>query len=237
MRWLQRVLGRGHVELDPSRQEALLREVRHRFGAGAQVRFPEQVEAVTRLLGGDDGLLVAAGIVREAAEQAHAELLAQAYDLHQRTGYRVVVDRRNYRPLWQEAGPHLRWPLFALPGGLHPYAQVAAAVTVLGTRADRVVATSDPLPLLAHLFELLDLTVAGWEYGRVRVDTDAATLAARLITTCRQIREAVGDPPPLPPPVRELMRRNHTLDVHDPAGPYLVGGFNPGAEMRAGLLV
>jgi hypothetical protein len=232
------MLGKERVELDPGRQEALLGDVRHRFGAAAGVRFPEQVEAVTRLLDGDDGLAVATRIVGEAAEQAHAELLAQAFDLHRRTGYRLVVDRRNYRPMWREAGAHLRWPLFALPGGLHPYAQVAAAVTVVGERADRVVEATDPLPLLSHVFELLDLTVVGWEYGRVRVDTDGATLAARLITTGRQLREAIGDdPPPLPPPVRELMRRNHTVDVHDPAAGRVVGGFNPGAEMRAGLLV
>ena len=38
---------------------------------------------------------------------------------------------------------------------------------------------TDPNPLLTRVFEVLDLTTAGWEYGRVRVDTDAAALADR----------------------------------------------------------
>ncbi|MFI6819797.1 hypothetical protein ACIBJE_02445 [Micromonospora sp. NPDC050187] len=236
MRWLQRVLGRKQVQHDPGRQEALLQDVRHRFGARVQMRIPDQVDAVTRLLDGDDGLSVAARILHEVAEEAQADFLAQAYELHRRTGRRLIVDRRNYRPLWREAAPALRWPLFELPGGLHPYVQVAAAVTVLGAGAPRFVQTTDPKPLLAHLFEVLDLTIVGWEYARVRVDTDAATLAYRLIMAARDIRAAMDDPPPLPPPVRELMRRNNTVDVLDPAGNRVVGGFNPGAEMRAALL-
>ena len=46
----------------------------------------------------------------------------------------------------------------------------------------------------------------------------------------------MGDPPPLPPPVRELMRRNNTLDVHDAIANRIVGGFNPGRTMREALL-
>ena len=126
------------------------------------------------MLDGDDGLVVAAGIVGSSPTRPSAELLAQAFDLPRRTGRRLMVDRRNYRPLWKEAGPQLRWPLFALPCGFHPYAQVAAAVTVVGARASRLERVTDPDPLLAHVFEVLDLTAAGWEYGRVRVDIDAA---------------------------------------------------------------
>jgi hypothetical protein len=88
-----------------------------------------------------------------------------------------------------------------------------------------------------RVFEVLDLAAAGWEYGRVRVDTDAAFLANRLISTARQIRAAMDEPPPLPPPARELMRRNNTVDVHDPTGDRVVSVINLGAEMRATLLV
>ncbi len=236
MRWFRLLLGRRQVQHDPVRQEALLQDVRNRFGARAQVRFPDQVEAVTRLLDGDDGLFVAARIVREFADEAHTELVGQIVDLHRRTGWRLAVDRRNYRPLWKAAGPQLRWPLFALPCGFHPYVQVAAAVTVLGARAPRLVRMTDPNPLLAQVFEVLDLTAAGWEYGGVRVDTDAASLAHQLISTARQIRAAMDDPPPLPPPARELMRRNNTVDVHHAADNQVVSGINLGAEMRPALL-
>ncbi|NES31678.1 hypothetical protein GCE86_03200 [Micromonospora terminaliae] len=236
MRWLQRLLGGGRVQLDPERQQALLREARHRYGPRARIRFPDQVEALTRELDGDDGLVVAARIVIEAADEAHADLLAQAQEVHRRTGRRLLVHRRNYRPLWKEAGPALRWPLFALPGGFHPYAQVAAAVTVVGSRADRLDRVTDPNPLLTRVLELLDLTTAGWEYGRVRVDTDAAALAARLISTAGRVLATMADPPRLPPGVRELMRRNNTVDVHDPTGPRVVGGINLGASMRETLL-
>ncbi|MET8910353.1 hypothetical protein [Micromonospora sp. NPDC004551] len=236
MRWLQRLLGGGRVQLDPERQQALLREVRHRYGAHARIRFPDQVEAVTRELDGDDGLVVATRIVIEVADQAHADLLAQAHDVHRRTGRRLLVHRRNYRPLWKEAGHALRWPLFALPGGFHPYAQVAGAVTVVGGRAARLDRVTDPIPLVTGVFELLDLTTAGWEYGRVRVDTDAAALAARLISTAGRVLATMEDPPRLPPAVRELMRRNNTVDVHDPSGPRVVDAINLGARMRETLL-
>ncbi|MEV4627263.1 hypothetical protein AB0J90_13320 [Micromonospora sp. NPDC049523] len=236
MRWFRSLLGGKKVQQDPSRQEALLQEVR-RFGARAEVRFADQADAVARLLDGDDGLSVAARILHEFADEAHAELHAQAAELYRRRGYRLVVDRRNYRPLWQAAGPELRWPLFALPGGLHPYVQVAAAVTVVGVQAPRRVRVTDPYPLLAHVFEVFDLTAAGWEYGRVRVDADGASLAHGLISTAQQIRGAMDDPPPLPPPVRELMRRNNTIDVYHPAGNGVVGAINLGAELRPALLV
>ncbi|WP_341716376.1 hypothetical protein QQG74_20455 [Micromonospora sp. FIMYZ51] len=236
MGWLQRVLGGRRVEHDPGRQEALLQEVRHRFGIRVQVRPRDQIEAITRLLDDEDGLLVATWIVREVADGAHTDLQSQAADVYRRTGYRLAVDRRNYRSLWREAGAALRWPLFDPPGGLHPYVQVAAAVTVIGDRASRVVKTTDPTPVLAAVFELFDLTTAGWEYGRVRPDTDGAELALRLISAARQINAALSDPPPLPQPVRELMRRNNTMDVFDPAGDRVVGGLNLGAELRPALL-
>lgn len=238
MRWLGLVLGkRQPVQHDPGQQAALLQDVRHRFGAHAQVGFPDQVEAVSRLLDGDDGLSVAAGILREFADEAHTDFLTQAVELHRRTGIRLTVDRRNYRPLWRAAGPQLRWPLFGLPCGFHPYAQVAAAVTVVGARASRLVRVTDPVPLLSQVFEVLDLTVVGWEYGRARVDTDAAYLAHQLISTARDIRGAMDDPPPLPPPAREMMRRNNTTDVYDPAVNRVVGAINLGGEMRPALLV
>ncbi|GAB3808587.1 hypothetical protein [Micromonospora zhanjiangensis] len=236
MGWLRQLLGGRQVQLDPARQEALLRDARHRYGAGARMWFPDQVDAVTRLLDGDDGLVVAARIVGEVAEQAHADLQAQVADVYRRTGRRLVVHRRNYRPLWKEAGPALRWPLFALPCGFHPYAQLAAAVAVLGARASRLDRVTDPVPVAIHLFEVLDLTTAGWEFGRVRVDTDSAALADRLVSTTGQILAAMDNPPRLPPPVRELMRRNNTLHVYDPAGGRVVGGLNPGARMREILL-
>lgn len=237
MRWLRRLLGGGRVQLDAGRQQALLRDVRHRYGATAPIRFTEQVQAVTGLLDGDDGLVVAARIVSQVADEAHADLQAQAHDVHRRTGRRLLVHRRNYRPLWKEAGPALRWPLFTLPCGFHPYAQLAAAVAVVGSRAPRLDRVTDPAPLLTGVFEVLDLTTAGWEYGRVRLDTDAVALADRLISSAAQILAVMDDPPRLPPPVRELMRRNNSFDVHDPASPRAVGGINLGATMRERLLV
>ncbi|SBT43508.1 hypothetical protein [Micromonospora auratinigra] len=237
MRWLQRLLGGNKVRLDPARQQALVHEVRQRFGAHAPEPFPAQVEAITGLLKDDDGLVVASLIVGQVAEEAHADLRAQADELHRRTGRRLLVHRRNYRPLWKEAGPGLRWPLFALPCGFHPYAQLTAAVTAVGDRAARIDRVVDPGPLLTGLFEILDLTTAGWEYGRVPVDVDAATLADRLIGSTGRILTEVDDPPRLPPPVRELMRRNDALDVAGPGGPRPVGRINLGATMRERFLV
>ncbi|MBQ0989293.1 hypothetical protein KBX08_04205 [Micromonospora sp. H61] len=237
MRWLRRLLGGRRVQLDPGRQQALLHDVQSRYGPHARIRFNEQVEALTGSLDSDDGLVVATRIVSQVADEAHVDLQAQAQDIHRRTGRRLLVHRRNYRPLWKEAGPALRWPLFALPCGFHPYAQVAAAVTVLGNRAPRLDRVTDPNPLVTRVFEVLDLTTSGWEYGRVRVDTDAATLANRLIVSAGQVLAAMDDPPRLPPAVRELMRRNNTVAVHDPAGPRAVGGINLGARMREEFLV
>lgn len=214
-----------------------MREARHRFGPQSRVPFSEQADAVVRLLDGDDGLLVAVDIVHEFAEAAHTELLAQVTDLRRRTRQEFVVRRRNYRPLWLAAEGRLRWTLFALPCGLFPYVQVTAAVTVIGSRARQVVQVAAPEPLLAHVFEILDLIIVGWEYGRVRMDPDAVALANQLISTAQQLRAAMATPPPLPPPVRELMRRNNSINVCNPADNRVVGTFNPGKQMREYLLV
>jgi hypothetical protein len=235
MQWLRRGPGK-QVQPDLDWQRAVLHDVRQRFGGHVQVRFADQAQAVSQLLTGDGGLFLAVGIVREFADTAHADLLGQVGDLYRRTGHGLAVDRRNYRPLGQAAGPRLRWALGIAPGGLHPYVHVAAAVMVVGAGAQRIVRLTDPYPLLASLFEVLDLTIAGWEFGRIRVDTDAATLAGALITAARDLRDAMSDPPPLPPPVRELMRRNNSLEVHDPAANRVVGTFNPGKRMRELLL-
>jgi hypothetical protein len=233
MRWS---LGRRQVQHDPGRQQALLHDVRERFGPHVRAGLAEQADEIVRLLDGDDGLSVAAEILREFADTAYADLLGQAAEVHRRTGRGFAVDRRNYRPLWRAAGPNLAWRLFGLPGGLHPYVQVAAAVTVVGTQAKRCVRVTEAVPLLAHVFEVLDLTVAGWEYGRVRVDADTAALVDRLIFAGREIGAAMGDAPPLPPPVRELMRRNNTIDVYEAMGNRIVGALNPGRRMRESLL-
>ncbi len=236
MRWFRRGLGGRQVQHDPDRQQALLQDVRQRFGPRVPGLFSEQAAAIVRLLEGDDGLGVAAVILHEFTDSAHADLSTQVVDLHRRTGRWQPVDRRNYRPLWKAAGPELRWPLFALACELHPYVQVAAAVTVAGAQARRVVKVTDPVPLLADVFEVLDLTLAGWEFGRVRVDPDAAALVTLLISTARALRDVMAEPPPLPPPVRELMRRNNTVQVYAPTQNQIVGAINPGREMREALL-
>ena len=224
----------------PTTMPAGSRSCSSRSGRGSvrtsRGRFGDQADAITRLLEGDDGLCVAAEVLREFADAAHADLLAQVGDLHRRTGWGMMIDRRDYRPLWKAAGAELRWPLFGLPGALHPYVHVAAAATVVGARARRAVKVTDPDLVLAHMFEVLDLTLAGWEFARVRVDADYAGLADRLISAARDLRDAMSDPPPLPPPVRELMRRNNTLEVHDAIANRIVRGFNPGKTMREALL-
>jgi hypothetical protein len=237
MRWLRLGLGRRQVQSDPGQQAALLKDVRQRFGANVRTPFHEQADAIAQLLAADDGLVVAARIFQEFANAALTDLLTQTADLQRRTGRRFVVDRHNYRPLWREAGQALQWPLFALPGGLHPYVQVAGAVAVVGAQARRLGRVTDAKLVLTHVFEILDLTIDGWEFGRVPVDVDGATLVDRLIWCAREIRDAMPEPPPLPPPVRELMRRNNTIDVYDPSANRIVSGINPGAEMRQTLLV
>jgi hypothetical protein len=236
MRWFRRGQGRQPVEHDPAHRQQLLHDVRQGFGPAVQVRFPDQAAEVQRLLTGDDGLAVAVEIIREFSDAAHADMRNQAAELYRRTGNGYAVDRRNYRQLWKAAGPSLRWPLFALPGALHPYIQVSAAVAAVGAQAKRCVRVTDPLPPLNGMLEILDLTIAGWEFARVRVDTDAATLANRVITSTRALHDAMDEPPPLPPPVRELMRTNRTLEVYDTIANRVAAQFNPGRTMREVLL-
>jgi hypothetical protein len=231
MRWFRRP-----VQHDSGHQQALLDDLRRRFGTQVPASFAVQAAEIIRLLTDDDGLAVAAAVLREFADTAHADLLAQTAEVNRRTGHGFTVDRRNYRPLWRDAGPDLRWTLFTLPGNLFPYVQVAAAAAVLGAQARRLARMTDPSPVLTHVFEILDLTIDGWEYGRVRVDTDGVALAAQLITTARDLRSAMSQEPPLPPPVRELMRRNNTIQAYAPTENRIVSTFNPGAELRQTLL-
>jgi hypothetical protein len=233
MRWFR---SKRQVQQDPAQQVALLEDVRNRFGPHVQATFQEQADAATSLLAGDDGLVVAARVVREFADSAYADLLAQNKELGRRTGFVYEIDRRNYRAVWQEAGADLRWSLFALPCRLHPYIQVTAAVAVIGAEAKRVVRATEAYPLLAQTLEILDLTLAGWEFARIRIDTDAATLAHRLIGAARDIRAAMSDEPPLPQPIRELMRRNNTVQVYATDAHQVAGTFNPGKEMREQFL-
>jgi hypothetical protein len=229
-------LGKRKVQHDPGQQAALLAQVRQGFGAHVQGRYPDQAAGVTPFLQGDDGLLVAGTILREFADTANDALAAQCADLYRRTGHRMMVDRRNYRPLWRDAGHALQWPLFALQCGFHPYIHVQAAATAIGRSAGRYVDVTDSYATLTHLFEVLDLLICGWEFGRVRVDADSAMLADRLIVTATDIRSAMPQEPPLPQPVRELMRRNNNVDVYLPTGQQIIGQFNPGKTMREKLL-
>lgn len=216
MRLFRRTSVERPAQRDPGRQEALLQ----------QIRQPIERDALVALLGGDDdGLAVALRIVRDVAEEARADVLSQL----------AGVDGGNYRQLWQSAGPNLRFPLYTLPCGFHPNVHLAAALTVIGGAASRCVRLTDPATLLGHLFDLIDLTVAGWEFGKVSVDSDAANLMEHLISTATQVRAAAGEPP-LPQAIRELMRRNNTTDIYDPTGHAVVGGINIGAEMRKAFL-
>ncbi|GLY92779.1 hypothetical protein Acsp02_00350 [Actinoplanes sp. NBRC 103695] len=236
MRWFRRGPGRQPVQHDTGVRDALLNDVRTQFGGAVMMRFADQAETVSRMLAGDDGLAVAAEVLRQSADAAHAELSGQVTQLHQRTGYWYAVDRRNYRPLLRDAAAHLRWPMFELRSGFHPYAQIAGAVAVIDAGAKRLTKVSDAAPVLDHLFELLDLTAAGWEFFGVPVDTDAAALAGRLIAASRALHDAMGDPPPIALPIRELMRRNNTLQVYEPGSGRPLGTFNPGQQMREVLL-
>jgi len=237
MRWFRFGSGKQKASAETARQRELVDDVRARFGPHLPGSFQQQASAVVPVLtGADDGVLAAAAILREFADAAHADVWAQAGELSRRTGYAFTVDRANYRPLWRDAEGDLRWRLFELPGGLHPYIQVSAAAEAVGGQAKRLVRLTDPYPVLGHVFEIVDLTIAGWEFVRVRPDTDGADLAHRLIAAARDLRSAMSDEPPLPQCVRELMRRNNTVEVYDPHAPHVVAGFNPGQEMREALL-
>ena len=87
--------------------------------------------------GKSTAIRVLLGLLR--ADGGSARLLdgdpwTQAADLHRRTGYGLVVDRRDYRPLWKAAGSELRWPLFGLPGGRFLVGLVGVAVGPGGVR-------------------------------------------------------------------------------------------------------
>jgi hypothetical protein len=233
MRWFRRKPAEQFGRRTTDQQMAIIDDVRQRFGMRQPGSFHQQADAIAEVLTGPDGIEAAAGIVYEFAESAHREIQGLAADLSRSAGYQFVVDRGNYRPLWRDAQPDLRWPLFNLPCGLFPYIHVAAAVRVIGAHAKQA---TDRDPLLVHLFEILDLTIVGWEFASVRVDTDGVALASGLITTARNLRMAMGKEPPLPPPVRELMRRNNTIDVYDPNAPRVVSSINPGRELREVLL-
>jgi hypothetical protein len=237
MRWFRRAPADGPVELDPARQAALVQEIRHAFGPQVRVPFHQQVDALVPRLDGDDGVSVAIRIGWEIAEEAHGAIQAQVADLN-RMGRAYTLDRRYYRRLWRQAGRELRYPLFALRCGFHPYIHLPAALAVIGANAARCLRLTDPAAVLARMFEVTELTMVGWESGLVRVDTDAAYLMSGLIAAAKDLRLAVGDePPPLPPAIREMMRTNRTSPVYDSAGTAVVGGLNVGAEMRPAFLV
>ncbi len=229
MRWFRRKPADRPVVVDPARQAALIADIRRRFGGHVQVRYAEQVAALVPLFNDDDGLAVATRIVHGTAEQAHADVQAQA-------GARGLgVDRRNYRLLYRQLGPELRYRLVELPGGFHPYVHLGAALTAIGVHPQRAMVLTDPNWLLVHTLELLDLTVSGWEFGRVPVGTDAADLVSRLIAAAMQMRLTEDEPPALPPGIREVMRGNRTTDIYDRAGT-VIGGINVGAETRRSFL-
>jgi hypothetical protein len=229
MRWFRRKPADRPLQVDPARQEAIIADIRRRFGGHVPGRFQDQVEALTPAFTDDDGLTVATRIVHETAEQTHADVQAQAAA----RGY--GVDRRNYRALYRQMGPDLRYRLAELPSGFHPYIHLAAALSAIQVHAKRAMALTDPNWLLVHTLEILDFTVSGWEFGRVPVGTDAAHLATRLIATATQMRLTEEEPPALPPGIREMMRSNRTTPVYDPAGT-VIGGMNVGAEMRRSFL-
>jgi hypothetical protein len=227
MRWFRFGAGRRQAEQDPARQQEIYRELLQRFGGHVPGRFADQAAEAARLLDGDDGIIVAAVVLREFADAAFAATAGQGFQ----------ADRRDYRWTWQGAGPRLRSPLTGGPGfSLHPYVHVAAAATVAATRARQFVKVTSAEPVLTHILEILDLVTAAWEYGGVASDADAANLAAGLIAAAKEIRGAMPDAPPLPAGIREQMRRNNTVDVWDPAANRIVGGFNPGQAMREALL-
>ena len=227
MRWFRFGSGKRRAEQDPGRQQEIYRALRERFGGQVPGRFADQASAALALLDGDDGVVVAAAVLRDYADAVAAAMTAQGFP----------AERRDYRWTWRGAGPRLRSPLvMAQNGPFHPYVQVAAAVTVVATRPKQLVKLIDPVPVLTHMLEILDLITAGWEFGQVVPDTDAATLAGGLIAAVRDLRAAMAEEPPLPTPIREQMRRNNTVGIWDPARSRVVGGFNPGREMREAFL-
>jgi hypothetical protein len=229
MRWLRRKSAPEPV--DPGVQEAAFQQLRQQFGVHVRMPYAQQVAGVTQLLAADDGLRLAARILQEMADEAFAGVRAQIDP-------KYAVDRKDYRPLWRWAGTGLRTPRYNLPSGVYPYVHLPAALDVLAANAKRVVKSAPPGPLLSNLFQLLDLLTAGWEFGKVPVDPEGADLARRFIASGSKLRTAVGDEPPaLPNPIRELMRRNNTIEVLDATGRGRVGTINLGGEMRPAFLI
>jgi hypothetical protein len=230
MRWFRRRRADRALLLDPARQEAMVADIRHRYGGHVPVRIQEQVGSLVQLFSDDDGLAVAIRIVHETADRAHADVQAQASALGR------GVDRHNYRALFRQLGPGLRERLAELPSGFHPYVHLEAALTAVEVDVKRAMVLTDPNLLLLHTLELLDLTVSSWEFGRAPVTADAARLVSRLIAAATRMRLTEDDPPALPPGIREVMRSNRTTNVYDQAGT-LLGTINVGAETRRSFLI
>jgi hypothetical protein len=228
MRWFRRKSASKSLTVDPARQAALIADIRQRFGGHAPGRFREQAQSLADLLGGDEGLTVAGRIVHETAERAHADVQAQTAALRHR------VDRRNYRALFRQTG--LQYRFTEQSSGWHPYIHLGAALDAIEGDVKRAMVLTDPNWLLVHTLELLDLTVSGWEFGRVPVSTDAADLVIRLIATATRMRLTEDEPPALPPGIRDVMRSNRATNVHDQAGA-VVGVLNVGAETRRSFLI
>lgn len=220
-------VGRQALAVDPARQEALIADVRRRYGGHVPRRFREQAGELASQLGGDDGLAVADRIVHETAERALADVRAQA------AARGLAADRRNYRALYQQTALQYRLP--EPPDGWHPYVHLAAALAAIDADVKRAMALTDPNWLLVHTLELLDMTVSGWEFGRVPVTADAADLVTRLIAAATRMRLTEDEPPALPPGIREVMRSNRATNVHDQAG-VVIGVINVGAETRRSFL-
>jgi hypothetical protein len=228
MRWFRRRSDGRARTVDPARQEALLADLRRRFGGHAPGGVHEQARALVGLLGGDDGLAAADRIVHETADRAHADVQTQAAAAGR------GVDRRDYRALYRQTG--LRYQLTEASVGWHPNVHLTAALTAIEADVKRAMALTDPNWLLVHTLELLDLTVSSWEFGRVPVSADAADLVTHLIAAATRMRLTEDEPPALPPGIREVMRGNRALEVHDRSGA-VVGVINVGAETRRSFLL
>ena len=226
MRWFRRKPADQPLVVDPVRQEALIADVRQRFGGHVRVPPREQVDALAALFDDDDGLAVATVIVHRMAEAAHADVQAQA------AARGLSVDRRTYRALYRQLGAELR---YQLPGGFHPYVHLGAALTAIAAHPKRALALTDPNWLLIHTLELLDLTVSGWEFGQVRAGADDADLVGRLIAAAMRMRLTEDEPPALPPGIREVMRSNRSTGIYDRTGA-LIGSINVGEQTRRSFL-
>jgi hypothetical protein len=229
MRWFRRKPADSSLLVDPVRQEALIADIRRRFGGHVPVPVHQQVDALVALFNDDDGLAVATVIVHRMAEQAHADVQAQA------AARGLGVDRRRYRALYRQRGPDLNYRLAELPGGFHPDVHLGAALAAIAAHPKRAMVLTDPNWLLVHTLELLDLTVSGWEFGKVPVGAEAADLVGRLIGAAMQLRLTEDEPPSLPPGIREVMRSNRSTDIYDRTGA-LIGTINVGELTRRSFL-